>query len=125
MSDDIYKSPEAELEVNQAITGRPKLITFVCLFGFLGAFINVAVLFTDFMDNYGLWFIIYSVISAIVAFACFVGLWKMKKVAVYSYAGLMVVNQVMLFFIGLWTLTSLVGPLIVFSLMSIHINKMT
>lgn len=53
------------------------------------------------------------------------GLWMMKKWAVYSYAGLVALNQIVFLTMGIWSTMALIVPAIVIFFAFKHVSKMS
>lgn len=104
---------------------RPPSITIICLIGFIGGLIAVPLAFSTTAQQIGSWYPPYSGFSAVTGLACMVGLWMMKKWAVYTYTGFVVLNQVVLLAMGVWTITALLVPAIVVFFTLKHVSKMT
>jgi len=64
------------------------------------------------VQRLGLGFTIYLLLSALLLFLCAIGLWFMKKWALYAYAGLLVINQIVGLILGRWNIGSLLIPAI-------------
>lgn len=53
------------------------------------------------------------------------GLWMMKKWAVYTYAGLVALNQIVFLAMGIWSTMALIVPAIVIFFAFKHVSKMS
>jgi hypothetical protein len=53
-----------------------------------------------------------------------VGLWNMKRWAVFSYTGFVALNQLVLLVMGVWNVLALVIPGIVIAIAFMHLSKM-
>jgi len=53
-----------------------------------------------------------------------IGLWKMRKWAVYIYTGFCVINQVVLLAMGAWNILALLIPGIVIAIAFANLSKM-
>jgi hypothetical protein len=56
---------------------------------------------------------------------CMLGLWMMKKWAVYTYIGLIALNQIFLLAMGLWSAMALLMPAVVIFFALKHVSKMS
>ena len=120
-----FEPPHAELSTSEPATGRPVAITIICVIGFLGALIAAAVLFTPIPGRIGAWYPPMLGGATVVGFVCMIGLWKMKKWAVYTYTAVAVANQAVMAAMGLWTIGALVIPAIVIGVMWAYVAKMS
>ena len=112
------------IETAQPSNSRPVIITVLCVFGFFGGLFTVPTIFSQVARDIGAWYPSLLALSAVVGFVCMVGLWKMRKWALYAYTGLCVVNQVVLLAIGRWSIFALVLPGIFIAIMFSQISKM-
>jgi hypothetical protein len=103
---------------------RPVLITVICVIGFLGAAVTVPVLFSDPAKNIGAWYPPFLALSALIGLACMIGMWLMKKWGVLGYAGFVLINQVVMLVMNLWTLPALIIPLVIVALAFTQFQKM-
>lgn len=103
---------------------RPLAITIICVLGFVGTLALIPILFSGIASQIGAWYPPFLIFASIVGFTCMVGLWKMKKWAVYLYAGMAIINQLIMVLMGLWTITSLIAPAIVTGIAIYHLDKM-
>lgn len=104
---------------------RPVAITVICVLGFIGAALSVPVIFSSVAQSIGAWYPPYLAFSSVVGLACMVGLWLMKKWAVFTYTALLVINQVVLMAMGVWNIFALVIPLIVVVIAFMNLSKMS
>lgn len=111
-------------EKNEGIK-RPTVITIICVLGFVGAAVTLPLIFSDRARQIGSWYPPYLAFSAAIGFVCMLGLWRMKKWAAYSYAGLTVLSQIVLFTMGVWSIMALIIPVIVVGIALTHVKKMT
>lgn len=109
---------------NTRIKKRPIALTVICVIGFIGAAFAIYILFTHAARSVGSWYQPYLGFSIVVGLAALIGLWKMKKWGAYLYAGLMVVNQIVMAYMGVWNITSLIVPAIVTAIAFFHIKDM-
>jgi len=108
---------------------RPYIITLICyvlalvvITTFLGIF-KPSLSLT--IQRFGLGFTLYQIFSAIVSLLSMIGLWLMKKWGVYVYAGLLVINQIVLLVMGRWSIASLLISAIIVYIGYINIQKMS
>lgn len=104
---------------------RPIAITIMCVLGFVGAALSVPLIFSSAAQSIGAWYPPYLAFSSVVGLACMVGLWLMRKWAVFAYAGLFAINQVVLMAMGVWNVFALVIPLIVVVIAFMNLSKMS
>jgi hypothetical protein len=104
---------------------RPTVITVICILGFIGAALTIPLIFSNTAQSIGSWYPPYLGASAVVGLICMVGLWKMKKWAVFLYTLLMVVNQVVLFSMGVWNPFALLIPVIIIAIGFANLSKMS
>jgi len=117
-------SSPPSVEPVEAASARPTAITVVCVIGFIGALLAVPLVFTDIARKTGPWYPPYLAFGALVGFVCMVGLWKMRKWAVFTYTGLAALNQIVLLTMGLWNIFSLLIPGIVIAIGFTCLSKM-
>jgi len=103
---------------------RPSSITFICVLGFIGAILTVQLVFSSVAQQIGAWYPPYLGLSALIGLACMIGLWLMRKWAVYTYAGFALINQVVLLVMGRWNIMALLIPAIVVFVGYKHLSKM-
>ena len=104
---------------------RPSSITFICVLGFIGAILTVQLVFSSAARQIGSWYPPYLAFSALIGLVCMIGLWLMKKWSVYAYAGLALLNQVVLLVMGRWNIMALLIPAIVIIVGYKHLSKMS
>ena len=114
--DDVQNQPEKGK--------RPVAITVICVLGFIGAALTIPLIFSDLARRVGDWYPPYLGFSAVLGLICMIGLWQMKKWAVYVYTGMVVLNQVVLFAMEVWSPMAIIVPAIVIAIAFAHINKM-
>ncbi len=106
-------------------TNRPTVITVICILGFIGVALTVPLIFSNVAQSIGSWYPPYLGASAVVGLICMVGLWKMKKWAVFLYTLLVVINQVVLFTMGVWNPFALLIPAIIIAIGFANLSKMS
>lgn len=104
---------------------RPIAITIICVVGFIGAALAIPLIFSPTARGIGAWYPPYLAFCSVVGLACMVGLWLMRKWAVFLYTGLTAVNQVVLLAMGVWNPLALALPLIVVVVAFINLSKMS
>jgi hypothetical protein len=104
---------------------RPVAITVICILGFIGAAISIPLIFSSAAQSIGSWYPPYLGASAVVGLICMIGLWKMKKWSVFVYTLLVVVNQVVLFSMGVWNPFALLIPVIIIAIGFANLSKMS
>lgn len=95
---------------------RPGIITAICVIGFIGAVVAVALVFSDMARQIGAWYPPYLAFSAIVGLVCMIGLWMMKKWSIVTYTIFFAINQVVLLAAGVWNIFALIIPGIVIAI---------
>ena len=112
---------------------RPTAITVICVIGFIGVafrFIGAALTFTipmifsDIAGQIESWYPPYLGLSAVLGLVCMIGLWKMKKWAAYTYTGFVVLNQVFVLTMGIWSIMTIIIQGIILAIAFTHVNKM-
>ncbi len=103
---------------------RPTGITVICILGFIGAASFNQLIFSDLADQIGSWCPPYLGLSAIIGIMCLVGLWQMKKWAVYTYTWFVGLNQIVLLVMGVWNVAALIIPVMVVGIALAHLKKM-
>jgi hypothetical protein len=114
--------PQAEAAIDPH--KRPIAITIICIIGFIGAAFTVPVFFMDVMRSLPPWYPWLLGVSAVIGLACLIGLWMMRKWAVYIYTAFAAINQVILIATGLWNPFALILPAIVIAVMFGYLSRM-
>ena len=104
---------------------RPTVITVICILGFIGAALTIPLIFSNATRSIGSWYPAYLGASAVVGLICMVGLWKMKKWAVFLYTLLAAVNQVVLFSMAVWNPFALLIPVVIIAIGFANLSKMS
>ena len=117
------KSTPQEILTNE--NERPIIITIICIIGFLGALGSINIIFSESAITLGATYMTYLMVSIIVGLFCMVGFWKMKKWAVYTYAGMTAFGQGVLVSLDLWSLKAFIVPAIIILIVSAYIDRMT
>lgn len=124
MTEEIYQAPNVDLTNEIENAKRPVTITIVCILGFVGALISVALVFSDTAKSIGAWYPFYLAVATVTGLVCFVGFWQMKRIAVFIYAGLVGLNQVIMLATGIWSFGALIYPGIIVALTFYYSKKM-
>jgi len=103
---------------------RPVPITVICVISFIGALLVVPMIFSEIARSIGGWYPPLLAISALIGLACTIGLWMMRKWAVYVYTAFAALNQLIMIVMGAWNPIALIIPGIVIVVMFIYISKM-
>jgi len=103
---------------------RPVAITVICILGFLAVAISIPVIFSDYAADVGDWYQPFALCNVLIVLAAMVGLWKMKRWAVYTYTGVVAVSQIVLLSMEVWAPMSLIVPAMVIATAFAHIGKM-
>lgn len=112
------------METTTTSVSRPTAITVICVIGFIGGLVTIPMIFTDVARNIGAWYPPFLAFSAVVGFVCMVGLWKMRRWAVFVYSGFVAFNQIVLLAMGVWNVLALLIPGIVIAIGFTHLSKM-
>jgi hypothetical protein len=102
---------------------RPTAITVICVLMALGTVAVIPALFVAGSMLPG-WYTPFLLASSVVGIACMIGLWTMKKWAVYVYTAMTLVGQIVMLSTGLWTPMSIIVPAIVIAIMFANLGKM-
>jgi hypothetical protein len=105
-------------------TGRPVPITAICIVGIIGVLGSIYLIFSGATQDLPSWYPALLAVSALVGLVCMIGLWMMRRWAVYAYTAMFVVNQVILLASGLWMLMAFVIPLIIVIIMFAYLSRM-
>jgi hypothetical protein len=103
---------------------RPLAITIICVIGLLGALVAVPLIFSQTARNIGAWYPPYLAVSAVIGAASLIGLWMMRNWAVYLYTTFGVLNQLVLFYMGVWNPFALLIPGVVIVVMFLYLDRM-
>jgi hypothetical protein len=114
--------PQAEAAIDPH--KRPIAITIICIIGFIGAALTLPAFFMEVMHSLPPWYPYLPGVSAVIGLACMIGLWMMRKWAVYTYTAFAAINQVILIATNLWNPLALVLPAIVIAVMFIYLSRM-
>ncbi|MGZ5011366.1 MAG: hypothetical protein ACXV74_10445 [Methylobacter sp.] len=106
-------------------TERPISITIICVIGFIGALMAVPLIFSPIAQQIGFGYQLYIGLSSFMGLVCMIGLWMMKKWAIYTYTGLVVLNQIVFLAMGIWSAMAVLAPAVVIFFAFKHISKMS
>ncbi|MEO5776694.1 MAG: hypothetical protein ABIQ27_07295 [Flavobacterium sp.] len=102
-----------------ATSERPFPITIICGIGFLFLLFSFHISNSNyFLDDS------YAGFTSIVTLASLIGIWSMKKLALYIYFSVFIVNQFVALFLGHWSLQSIFIPIVIIGVASLYHNKM-
>jgi len=73
---------------------RPIILSIVCVFGIIGAIANLWRVFFGPPSIFGPWLLVTLAISATITIVSMVGVWMMRRWAVYTYVVLCIVGQI-------------------------------
>ena len=118
------ETPPPPIETTPTSNSRPTAITVICVIGFIGGLFTIPLIFSDISRNIGAWYLPYLALSAVVGFVCMVGLWKMRRWAVFTYTGFVALNQIVMMAMGVWNVLVLLLPGIVVAIACTHLSKM-
>jgi hypothetical protein len=103
---------------------RPTAILVMCILNIIGALFVVPLVFSNTALRIGTWYPAFLGASTIVGLLCTIGYWKMKKWAVYTYASLFIVGQIIMILTGIWTISSVIFPAIFLLILMNYFNLM-
>ena len=112
------------METTTTSASRPTAITVICVIGFIGGLLTIPMIFTNIARNIGAWYPPFLAFSAVVGFVCMVGLWKMRRWAIFAYTGFVALNQIVMLVMGVWNVFALLIPGIVIAIGFTHLSKM-
>ncbi len=118
-----YRDPQVGL--------RPLAITVICVIALVGAVFTVIggiYLLSAGADSLVVlpsWYWVFLAASSVIGLISFVGLWLMKKWGLYLYTAGAAIAQIVLITTGLWTIVSLIMPLIVIIVGFLYVSRMT
>jgi|ERR1051325_2725081 len=103
---------------------RPIAVTIVCVIGFVGALYALVLVFSSTAQSIAPWYPVLLAASAVIGFACMVGLWQMRRWAVYVYTAMFTVVQLLLIATDLWTPKALILPATYVAVMFMYLPRM-
>jgi hypothetical protein len=77
-----------------ALQKRPKVLTLICVLGFIGVILSIPSIFSPFTKRLGMWFP--ALFGAIVAchFIALIGIWHLKRWGVELYVGTFLASMI-------------------------------
>jgi hypothetical protein len=111
-------------EYLRPVPKRPVAIVIICAIGFLGALFALPLIFSDAAQDIGPWYPPALMASACIGAIALLGLWMMRKWAVYLYTAMTVINQVVVLYMHVWNPLTLIVPGIIVIVMFIYIKQM-
>jgi|SRR5271155_3301974 len=105
-------------------SGRPVLITIVCIIGFIGVPAAIFLMFSNAVSALPGWYPPLLGVSALIGLVCMIGLWLMRKWAVYTYTAFFAIDQIILVASGLWSPLGFVIPLVFVIIMFVYLSQM-
>ncbi|GEM_PF-1246755 len=105
-------------------TKRLAIITLVCVIGFITTILVLQIAFSSILEDGG-WYPNYLTLSTLLSLVCLVGIWKMKRWAVFAYTILAVSNQIISFMAETWDLTALIVPALIVISSLANVKKMS
>ena len=117
-------SLQSPIETTTSNVSRPTVVTVLCVIGFIGGLFAIPMVFSEIARKIGAWYPPYLAFSCLVGFVCMVGLWKMRRWAVLTYTGFVALNQIVMFAMGVWSVSALIIPGIFVGIMFSQISKM-
>ena len=112
------------IQTPEASTQRPLIVTVLCVLGLIAAAGNVTTIFADAARNVGAWFPPLLTLGVVVTVVCMIGLWKMRRWAVFVYTGFALVGLVIALMTGAWNVTAQLVRAAVIAVMFSQISKM-
>ena len=112
------------IQASEKSSRRPTAITVICVIGFIGALFTIPLIFSDIARKIGTWYPPFLAFTAVVGFICMVGLWKMRRWAVFTYTGFAALNQIVMLAMGVWSILALLIPGIVIAIGFTYLSKM-
>lgn len=101
---------------------RPFAVTIICLIGFLELLISIIYNQIFIIEDY--YTTSYISFILLLTMVCIIGLWKMKKWALFIYIGMFLVNQFILIYLNHWTLNSILLHSSFIGIALYYLNKM-
>ena len=112
------------MDTTTPVAKRPAAITGICMIGLVGVIALAYFAFSGQFDGAPDWYMPYLAVSAVCGLTAMAGLFLMRKWGFYLYAGLFVVNQIVLFSTGLWSLQAAIVPAVVIAVAARHLGAM-
>ncbi len=104
---------------------HPPVIIAICFIGLINAMQLTFMIFTPVSKQFGSLYPFYFSMASILSFISIAGLWWLKKWAAYLYALVLLLNQLVLWNMGLWEMSAVIMPLIILVLLWQNKDKLT
>lgn len=111
-------------EYLRPVPKRPVPIVIICAIGFIGALFALPLIFSQAAQDIGLWYPPLLMASACIGAIALLGLWTMRKWAVYLYTAMTAINQAVLLYMHAWNPLVLIVPGTIVVVMFIYIKQM-
>ena len=83
-------------------TGRPTILTILCVVGFIGSFFKSILVISPMVQSHGRWYAVYISLSAAFMILCLCGIWLMKKQGFWGFLTYVLTDQGIYWRMGLW-----------------------
>jgi hypothetical protein len=103
---------------------RPIAITIACILGVIIAAVTLPLAFSSLARGIAPWYPAWLGVISVVGLVCMVGLWMMRRWAVYVFTAVTALNQAILIAKNAWNPLSVVVPAIIIVVMLIYIFRM-
>lgn len=117
-----FASPAPAAPANPS--ARPVAITIVCVIGIIGVLFTLPMIFSQAAADIAPWYPVVLAASAVIGLACMIGLWQMRRWAVYAYTAMVAAVQLLFAAAGLWAPRSLILPAVVIVIMFVYLPRM-
>jgi hypothetical protein len=104
---------------------KPLVITAICIIGIINAIQMINLVLSPMSKQVGAIYPLYFTLSVALSLACIVGLWLLKRWAVFVYGSVLICNQIVLLVMGYWSLSAAIIPAVIIVLMFKHLSKMS
>lgn len=104
---------------------RPLAITAICIVGIISATQMINLIMSPLSKQIGAFYPVYFTLSVAVSLACIGGLWFLKRWAAFTYAAVLLCNQIVLLKMGYWEVSAAVIPVVIIMLLFKHLSKMS
>jgi hypothetical protein len=104
---------------------KPLVITAICVIGIINAIQMINLVLSPMSKQVGAIYPLYFALSVTLSLACIVGLWLLKRWAVFVYGSVLICNQIVLLLMGYWSLSAAIIPAVIIVLMFKHLSKMS
>ena len=96
-----------------ALKKRPVIITVICILGCLGLLFIIPIIFSGYASQIAPWYPAFLGFSVILGIISLIGFWMMRVWGLYLYCLNFVIGEIVLAVTGLWTIGSLIWPLVI------------